>query len=104
MRERRRGQVPLLPLVRRAAAAEARRVLRAAPGGRDRLPEGAPRLTVLRGRGDCPAGPIQHLVGRLRRGRRLALAGGGAARRRVPHSAAPPATARPAPGHTPPLT
>ena len=33
LRERRRGQVPLLPVVRRAAAAEARRVLRAASGG-----------------------------------------------------------------------
>ena len=87
MRERRRGQVPLLPVVRRAAAAEARRVLRAASGGRRRRAEGASRVPLLRRRRDRAAGPLQHLVGRRRRGRGLALAGGGRARRRVPGTA-----------------
>src|SRR6476659_2462181 len=99
-----RGHVPLLPLVRAAAADEARRVLRAASRGRGRREEGDARLALLRQRGDAAAVPVLDLARRRGRGGGLADRGrGGTARGLRRAAAAAPAAARADPGHAAPL-
>src|SRR5205085_1851202 len=51
VRRPRRGEVPLLPLVLRSAAPQARRVLPAARGARQRSRQGPPRFALLRQHG-----------------------------------------------------
>src|SRR5205085_11486706 len=104
LRERRRGQLPLLPVVRRAAAQQVRGVLRPASGHAGRRGQGATRLAVLRERRAAPAAPLQHLVGRIGRRSGLALRGGSRTPRPVrrPATRAPAALRSPA-GHAPTL-
>src|SRR5919109_2987926 len=81
MRELCGRRVSLLPVVRRAPTAEARRVLPRASGRRG---DGAPRLAVPPRRPRGAARPLQHLELRTGGGRRLDRRRRGCASRTIP--------------------